>query len=212
MTRARSTGTERLARLLRLLAAGGALAEVWKEAGYGSPETAARELERHAGKLSPTRAPGGSPEEHWDGTPVGSVIVHADGAARGNPGPAAAAAVAFDAAGRRLASVSASIGRATNNVAEYRACLLALRLAARLGARRVTVRMDSELVVRQLRGEYRIRNEVLRVLADEVLAETRAFDGAAWEHVPRSGNTDADRLANETLDAEREAGGERDGP
>ncbi|MDD3643457.1 MAG: ribonuclease HI family protein [Candidatus Krumholzibacteria bacterium] len=204
MTTPRSTGAARLACLLRLLAGGRPLAGAWEEAGYGSREASAEALERHARRLSPPADGTAPPEEHWDGKPVGTLVVHADGAARGNPGPAAAAAVAFDAAGKRLASVSAAIGTATNNVAEYQACLLALKLAARLGARRITVRMDSELVVRQLRGEYRIRNDALRGLADEALAEARGFDDVAWEHVPRSGNTDADRLANETLDAERD--------
>jgi len=200
MTPSRPNVPAGLAPLLRLLATGTPLDGAWREAGFASPGEAAEALESHAQRLSRSPAPA-PPEEHWDGTPVEDLIVHADGAARGNPGPAAAAAVAFDAAGRRLASVSAAIGTATNNVAEYQACILALRLAERLGGKRLTVRMDSELVVRQLRGEYRIRNEALRVLADEVLGAARRFDGIEWEHVPRSGNADADRLANETLDA-----------
>jgi ribonuclease HI len=206
MTTPRSTGADRLARLLRILAGGGGLEAAWEEAGFDSASAAAGALEAHANRLCPPSARKAPPQEHWDGKPVASVIVNADGASRGNPGPAAAAAVAFDAGGRRLASVAAAIGKATNNVAEYQACLLALRLAARLGARSVTVRMDSDLVVRQLRGEFRIRNDALRGLADEILTEARGFDGVAWERVPRSGNADADRLANETLDADRERG------
>lgn len=201
MTTRRSNGRDRLARLLRLLAGGAQLDGAWKDAGFESPAAAAKTLCEHADRLSPRAGGAAPPEEHWDGTPVGTIVVHADGAARGNPGPAAAAAVAFDANGRRLASLSAAIGTATNNAAEYRACLLALKLAERLGGKRVTVRMDSELVVKQLRGEYRIRNDALREHADEVLALARGFDKVTWEHVPRSGNTDADRLANETLDS-----------
>lgn len=194
-------GTGRLARLLALLAEGAPLGAVWSKAGFVSQGEAARALEAQASRLAP--GPAAEPaEECWDGKPVEELVVYTDGAARGNPGPASAAAVAYDGAGRRLASVAAALGRATNNAAEYHACLLGLRLAVRLGARRVTLRTDSQLVARQLSGEYKIRSAALRALADEVLEGARGFETCAWEHVPRAANADADRLANEVLDAE----------
>lgn len=185
--------------------AGGTLPDdAWKKAGFASPGSAAAALSRLASTFRRLEASRPAPVE--PPIPEGGyeeVVVNADGASRGNPGPSSSAAVAYDITGRRVSSVASAIGKATNNVAEYKACLLGLRLASRLGARRVTVRMDSELVVRQLRGEYRIRNGQLRPLAEAVLREAESFDSCRFEHIPRSENSDADRLANDTLDAER---------
>ena len=129
-----------------------------------------------------------------------SLSVHTDGASRGNPGPASAAAVAFSAAGERLAARSAALGTATNNEAEYRGLIMGLRLAEDLGACRVTIRMDSELVVRQMKGEYKIRNSRLGELAEEARSAASIFERVGYEHVSREENIDADRLANEVLD------------
>ncbi|GAH88486.1 unnamed protein product, partial [marine sediment metagenome] len=85
------------------------------------------------------------------------VVIYADGASRGNPGPAAIGAVIKDERGRLIASISQRIGKATNNQAEYRAIITALEEADRLGARQVDIKMDSELVVRQINGEYRVK-------------------------------------------------------
>jgi ribonuclease HI len=101
--------------------------------------------------------------------------------------------------GEELFSAGRKIGRATNNVAEYRAVIEGLKLARELGARRITVRLDSELVVKQLNGVYRIKNPELELLAREVAAEARHFPGCSFEHVPREENREADRLANEAL-------------
>jgi probable phosphoglycerate mutase len=131
---------------------------------------------------------------------ISEIIVHADGASRGNPGPSAAAVVAYDKDGTELTSRVRLLGRATNNVAEYSACLLALELAADFGVPNVTVRMDSELVVKQMTGEYRIRKSSLAELADKVRQLAEGFDRCAWEYVPRAENAEADRLANEALD------------
>lgn len=129
-----------------------------------------------------------------------SLSVHTDGASRGNPGPASAAAIAYSPAGEMIAARSAALGTATNNEAEYRGLILGLRLAEHLGARSVTIRMDSELVVRQMKGEYKIRNSRLAELAEEARRAAFFFERVGYEHVSREQNLDADRLANEVLD------------
>ena len=126
--------------------------------------------------------------------------INSDGASRGNPGPAAIGATVKDEQGRLVASVSRAIGRATNNQAEYRALIAALEKAAELGAQRVDVRLDAELVVRQLQGKYRVKNQALRPLylrAAELLGK---FAGFTIATVPRAENAEADRLANQALD------------
>jgi ribonuclease HI len=136
---------------------------------------------------------------------VDEVVVFSDGGARGNPGPAAIGAVVLDPATdppRQLASISEAIGIATNNVAEYRALIAGLRAAARFRPRRVRVRADSMLVVMQLRGEWKVKNNGLQPLFDEARALLRTFDDVDLAHVPRAENADADRLVNAALDAE----------
>ena len=128
------------------------------------------------------------------------VTVYTDGASRHNPGPAGAGAFLLDEDGEYLDEAYLYLGETTNNVAEYRAVILGLERAAELGAREVVVRADSELVVRQLLGEYRIRNEALRALAVRVRALERAFSAVAYVHVRREQNRDADRLANLAID------------
>jgi ribonuclease HI len=128
------------------------------------------------------------------------LIVACDGAARGNPGPAGIGVVLSDEAGRTLATLGRGIGPATNNVAEYRACLEGLRLAAEHGARRVLVRSDSRLLVEQLSGRFRVKNPTLIRLHEEVRRLASGFDQVAFEHVPREENADADLLANQGVD------------
>jgi ribonuclease HI len=132
------------------------------------------------------------------------VVVNVDGGARGNPGPAAVAAVATSAEGDPLGERKAYIGEATNNVAEYRALLLGLELARDLGAEEVEVVNDSELVARQIGGEYRVKHAGLKPLYLEAMRALREFDGWAVRSVRREQNTRADELVNEALD---EAGG-----
>jgi ribonuclease HI len=132
---------------------------------------------------------------------VDKLVVHVDGGARGNPGPAAAAAVASTPDGEAVGERSAYIGEATNNVAEYRALLLGLELARELGAREVEVVNDSELVARQVGGEYRVKHAGLRPLHREAMQALRAFDRWSVRSVRREGNVRADELVNETLDA-----------
>jgi ribonuclease HI len=123
-----------------------------------------------------------------------------DGGARGNPGPAAVAAVASDADGGELAERKAYIGQATNNVAEYRALLLGLELARDLGATDVEVINDSELIARQIGGEYKVKHAGLKPLFLEATRELRTFDRWSVTPVRRESNARADELVNEALD------------
>lgn len=126
--------------------------------------------------------------------------VHADGASRGNPGPAAIGVVIFDPAGREVHTVSRALGRATNNQAEYKAAIAGLEAALGLGAREVELRMDSELVVRQLHGHYRVRNPRLIPLHKRLLDLRSRFQKVSIRQIPREENALADRLANQALD------------
>lgn len=127
------------------------------------------------------------------------VVINADGAADPNPGPAAIGATIKDQHGKLIASISQSIGRATNNQAEYRAIIAALEKAIQLGAAQVEIRSDSELVVRQLNGRYRVKKATLRLLYQQVISLLNHFQGVTITHVPREQNTEADSLANAAL-------------
>jgi ribonuclease HI len=129
------------------------------------------------------------------------ITVNVDGGSRGNPGPAAVAAVAHDGEGGVLAERTALIGETTNNVAEYRAMLLGIELARELGAAEVELVGDSELVVRQIRGEYKVKQDHLRPLHTKVRDELRGFESWSARNVPRAENARADELVNEALDA-----------
>ena len=124
-----------------------------------------------------------------------------DGGARGNPGPAAAAAVISDEDGTVLAEPTEALGIATNNVAEYRALLLGLARAAELGASEVEVVGDSELVAKQVQGLYKVRNASMKPLHAQALAAFGRFESWSIRTVPRAQNADADALVNQTLDA-----------
>ena len=129
------------------------------------------------------------------------LVVHVDGGARGNPGPAAAAAVISDADGNVLAEPTELLGRATNNVAEYRALLLGLARAAELGASEVEVVGDSELVAKQVQGVYKVKNAAMRPLHAQALEAFGRFERWSIRTVPRAQNAHADALVNQTLDA-----------
>ena len=124
-----------------------------------------------------------------------SATVYIDGASRGNPGPAGAGCVFVDAHEQPLLEVSKPLGRATNNVAEYSALVCALQEAQARGVRRLRVRSDSELLVRQLQGIYRVRNDALRVLYERACRVAAGFEQITFHHVPRERNRLADRLA-----------------
>jgi ribonuclease HI len=128
-------------------------------------------------------------------------VVHVDGGARGNPGPAAAAAVVTTPDGEVLDEAGVALGRTTNNVAEYRGLLLGLDRARALGATEVEVVNDSELVAHQVNGRYKVKHPELRPLHADALERLRGFRHWSVRSVPRAQNADADRLVNQTLDA-----------
>ena len=128
------------------------------------------------------------------------ILIYTDGAARGNPGPAGAGAILRDADGNVLAEIAEPLGRATNNVAEWTAVLLALEEARRLGATHVDLRMDSQLVARQITGIYRVKHPDLKPIHAAVMDLLRTLDGYTVGHVPRELNRDADRLSNVAID------------
>jgi ribonuclease HI len=130
-----------------------------------------------------------------------TLVVNVDGGARGNPGPAAIAAVASKPDGEVIESRGEAIGTATNNVAEYRALLLGIELAREHGAGEVELIGDSELIVKQVNGEYRVKDQGLRPLHAQVRAALEDFDRWSIRHVRREHNAAADALVNETLDA-----------
>ncbi len=127
--------------------------------------------------------------------------LYTDGGARGNPGPAAFGYVLEDAGGGVLAQHGEAIGIATNNVAEYSALVAGLRKAIELGVESLEVVSDSELLVKQMRGEYRVKNEALRSLSVEASRLARELGSVEYRHVKRAHNELADRLVNEALDA-----------
>jgi ribonuclease HI len=131
---------------------------------------------------------------------VEKLVVNVDGGARGNPGPAAIGAVVQAPDGEVLEERGERIGSATNNVAEYRALLLGIERAAELGARELELVGDSELIVRQVKGEYKVKDASLRELHAEVTRALRRFDRWSIRHVRREQNAEADRLVNEALD------------
>ncbi len=132
--------------------------------------------------------------------PPQRLIVHVDGGARGNPGPAAIGVVVSEPGGEVLDELAETIGVATNNVAEYRALLRGLERAAELGAREVEVVNDSELVAKQLQGAYKVRHPAMRPLYEEATSALRGFDRWSIRSVPRARNARADALVNAALD------------
>ena len=129
------------------------------------------------------------------------VTVHVDGGSRGNPGPAAGAAVITGPGGEVLDEAMEVLGTQTNNVAEYRGLLLGLRRAQELGATEVDVVNDSELVAKQVNGAYKVKHEAMKPLFLEALDLLRGFERWSMRSVPREQNADADALVNQALDA-----------
>jgi ribonuclease HI len=127
------------------------------------------------------------------------LVVSIDGASRGNPGAAAIGVVVLSD-GTPVREIGEAIGVATNNIAEYRAFLRGLQEAERLGARSVRVQSDSELLVRQLTGQYKVRSDAIAPLHREAQARMRCFESVQVVHVPREANAAADALANRALD------------
>ncbi len=130
------------------------------------------------------------------------LVVHVDGGARGNPGPAAIGVVVSDPAGDVIDEVAERIGIATNNVAEYRALLRGLERAAALQATELEIVGDSELIARQLTGQYKVKHPAMRPLYLEAVAALRGFQNWKIRTVPRTQNAHADALVNQALDAD----------
>lgn len=133
-------------------------------------------------------------------------VLHSDGAARGNPGPASLGVVIYDETGAEVVIFSHPLGDLTNNQAEYRALVMALRLSGRLSevgllpATDIQIRLDSELIVKQIQGHYKVKNEGLRPFYKECMAELAKFPKWSIGHVRREQNRRADELANAALD------------
>ncbi len=206
---------QRLAQLLEALAAGHPLSEAAEGCGWKDLDEAGRELMALAAHLKGrgrrrSFATGAGkmelPPPCGEVSPFGSsakAVVNTDGASRGNPGPAAYGCVYATVDGVVLCGEAQAIGVATNNVAEYRGAIAALGRLKRWGIRRVVLRLDSQLVVRQLEGSYRVKDAGLKPLHAEAASLLDGFDEAVLEYVPRAENALADRLANHALDEQR---------
>ncbi|MCX6794473.1 MAG: ribonuclease HI family protein [Candidatus Falkowbacteria bacterium] len=130
------------------------------------------------------------------------IIIYTDGGARGNPGPAGIGAVIYNEHKKIIAEISEYIGVATNNQAEYRALVAAFKKAVDLGAKELDCYLDSELIVKQLKGEYRVKDKDLALLFLDIHNLSLSFKKISYTHVPREKNEAADRLANEAMDRE----------
>src|SRR5438046_2218539 len=135
-----------------------------------------------------------------------------DGGSRGNPGPAGIGVVVRAADGTALVTLGRFIGTVTNNVAEYRALITAMEEARKLGATKIVIRGDSELIIKQMRGEYRVKHPDMKVLYDEAQNLIREFDDAKIEHNLRHKNELADKLANLAMDRRQDVTDADDSP
>ncbi|MHB1844036.1 MAG: ribonuclease HI family protein [Deltaproteobacteria bacterium] len=172
-----------------------------REAIAAALRSAAERLPAAASHRSPP-APDGAepPESRGEASPLRCLRIFSDGAARGNPGPAGAGAVLSTPAGAIVARLGRYLGTQTNNVAEYEGLLLGLREARRLGAREVAVFADSELLVRQLLGVYRVKHPRLKPLFEEARALLLGFAKHEVKHIRRELNGDADEMSNRAID------------
>jgi ribonuclease HI len=127
------------------------------------------------------------------------LIINTDGLSKGNPGTAAIGATIKDERGKMLTMISQRIGITTNNVAEYKALIAALQQALKMGGTQVEIRADSELMIRQLSGRYKIKAEGLKPLYIEVTQLLAKFESVALKHIPRELNAEADKLANDAV-------------
>ncbi len=132
--------------------------------------------------------------------PEDYLVAHIDGGARGNPGPGGYGVVIEDHAGRKLDEIARFLGKTTNNVAEYSALIAALEYAVGPGFKALKVLSDSELLVRQMRGEYKVRNAALQTLYNKAGALARELNDFQVLHIPREENREADHLANVAMD------------
>lgn len=140
------------------------------------------------------------------GTATGWFTAHCDGGSRGNPGPAGYGAVIEDPEGNVVARLSEYLGKQTNNYAEYSGLLAVLQWALENGAKQLCVVSDSELMVRQMKGQYKVKNEGLRPLWGEAQKRAAKLEDFEMRHTLRGGNKEADRLANEAMDKGQRSG------
>jgi ribonuclease HI len=127
------------------------------------------------------------------------VLLYVDGASRGNPGPAGLGVVILDEEGKKLKEMFKFLGETTNNIAEYHALICGLEEAVQLGADEIVVRLDSELVAKQMNGDYRVKDAGIMALSEKVFGILKGFRKFVIEHIDRSKNKDADRLANKAI-------------
>ena len=153
-----------------------------------------------AGRPAVGQGPAGAVAAPSQGGAVSRCRLFTDGASRGNPGQAGAGAVLLADDGQELATCSVYLGTCTNNVAEYKALLIGLDEALRQGCCEVAVSLDSELIVRQIQGRYKVKNEVLLPLFQQVQARLARMKTWSIAHVPRAQNARADQLANQGID------------
>jgi ribonuclease HI len=156
---------------------------------------------KRASKTSPPASARLFSESHADSPPAGVHLANIDGASRGNPGPASYAVVVRDPGGKIILELAKNIGRETNNVAEYFALLAALDYATTHGITALRIRSDSELLVRQMQGRYKVKSADLKPLYERASKMARQLGYFAIEHVRREMNRDADALANVALDS-----------
>lgn len=130
---------------------------------------------------------------------VDTLRIFTDGGSRGNPGPSAVGVVLLDEKGKKVEEISKYIGDATNNVAEYLAVIYGLQEAVYRKAKKVTLNLDSQLIARQLKGEYRVKDQNIRKFFDLALNLFRGFDKVEVREIPREENKDADALVNKAI-------------
>ena len=131
---------------------------------------------------------------------IQKLIIYTDGGARGNPGPSGIGAVILDDKKNLIAEISEYIGEATNNQAEYRAVVAAIKKAKELGAMEIQFYLDSQLVVEQLNGNYKVKNKGLQPLFVSIYNDSLSFKKVSYSHIPREQNKEADKLANMAMD------------
>jgi len=189
-------------RLLRYILNGAQVEDCYRQAGYSSVEKALADLVALESilrsKVSSVKAGEKDKGEY--------LVINVDGASRGNPGPSSAAAIAYYQNGKRAGTRTAKLGRKTNNEAEYSAVIEGLRLAGELGWKKVLIRLDSELVYNQLKGNYRIKNSRLKKYYDLIRELMSGFDDVLFERIDRLKNKEVDKLANMVLDGTTDKG------
>ncbi len=199
------TGNQRkqLGLLLQAVSRSPYLSDIARDAGL-APVTAKTLLAATADLLPAEAAEKEREEAVAPPVLTDTLILNTDGASRGNPGPGGAGAFLSMPDGTMIGAYKKYLGRVTNNEAEYQALLLGLAEAQKAGAQDLEVRMDSELIVRQLTGVYKIKHPEMKKLSDIVRLKEREFKRVRYRHVPREQNTIADRLSNEAIDDEFE--------